>query len=227
MPNILETHPPPHRQRYKTYFITCTIKLQPQYQHLAKTFSPILKIDHPSHINATRNFPHLTKYLNQRRQHPIPRLLFALLTSISPYINSCKHQSLNIPNQAWTSILLEKMATKKPTQNTYNTLYPYTQFINNHNKIINPPTTIQKEIFDFIHQEPIPTTEDTVIEKFPFLPNSLLNETLRIYEPLNEYTHPTPIPQIPPPPIPNETQNIISNTSNYIMECIITKHYII
>ena len=43
MPNILETHPPPHRQRYKTYFITCTIKLQPEYQHLAKTFSPILK----------------------------------------------------------------------------------------------------------------------------------------------------------------------------------------
>ena len=33
MPNILETHPSPHRQRYKTYFITCTIKLQLEYQH--------------------------------------------------------------------------------------------------------------------------------------------------------------------------------------------------
>ena len=64
MPNILETHPPPHRRRYKTYFITCTIKLQPEYQHLAKKFSPILKIDHPNHINATRNFPYLIRYLN-------------------------------------------------------------------------------------------------------------------------------------------------------------------
>ena len=30
MPNILETHPPPDRHRYKTYFIECTIKLQPE-----------------------------------------------------------------------------------------------------------------------------------------------------------------------------------------------------
>ena len=43
MPNTLETHPPPHRQRYKIYFITCTIKLQPEYQHLVKTFSQISK----------------------------------------------------------------------------------------------------------------------------------------------------------------------------------------
>ena len=99
MLNILETHPPLHKQRYKTYFITCTIKLQPEYQHLAKTFSPILKIDHPNHINATRNFPYLIRYLNQKRQHPAPRLLFALITIISPDINSCEYQLINIPNQ--------------------------------------------------------------------------------------------------------------------------------
>ena len=67
---VLETHPPPHRCRYKTYFITCTIKLQPEYQHLAKKFSSILKIDHPNHINATRNFPYLTRYLNQKKTTP-------------------------------------------------------------------------------------------------------------------------------------------------------------
>ena len=78
MPNILETHPLPHKRRYKTYYITCTIKLQPEYQHLAKTFSPILKIDHPNHINAIRNFPYLIRYLNQKRQQPTPRLLFCI-----------------------------------------------------------------------------------------------------------------------------------------------------
>ena len=99
MPIISETQLPPHKQRYKTYFITCTIKLQQEYQHLAKTFSPIPKIDHSSHINAIRNFPNLIRYLNQKRQYSTSRLLFALITTISSNINSCKHQLINIPNQ--------------------------------------------------------------------------------------------------------------------------------
>ena len=78
--------------------------------------------------------------------------------------------------------------------------------------MLNPPTTIHNELFDFIHQETIPTTIRTLTEKFPFLPNSLLNEALRIYEPLNEYSHPPPIPQIPPPLTPNVTQNTNNNT---------------
>ena len=152
-------------------------------------------------------------YLNQKRQHPTSRLLFALITTISPDINACEHQLINIPNQDWTSILLDKMTTlRNPPKRHIRTLHPYTKFINNHKKLINSPTTIHKEIFDFIHQESIPATIQTLTQKFPFLPNRLLNETLRIYEPLNKYSHPPPIPQIPPPPIPNETQNINNNT---------------
>ena len=98
MPNILKTHPPPHRHRYKTYFIACTIKLQPEYQHLAKIFSLILKVHHPNHINATRNFPYLTRYLNQNRHHLEAKKLFALITTISPDINSCEHQLIQILN---------------------------------------------------------------------------------------------------------------------------------
>ena len=105
MPDILKTRLLPHRRRYKTYFITCTIKLQLEYQHLAKTFSPILKTDHPNHINATRNFPYLTRYLNQKRQHLTPRLLFALITTISPNINTYEHQLINIPNMTIFVIL--------------------------------------------------------------------------------------------------------------------------
>ena len=135
MPNILGIHPPPHRRRYKTYFITCTIKLQPEYQHLAKIFSPILKIDHPSHINATRNFPYLIRYLIQKRQQPTPRSLFALITTISPDINSCEHQLINIPNQNWTSTLLDRMSTlRNPLERHINKLHPCTEFINNHKK---------------------------------------------------------------------------------------------
>ena len=213
MPNILETHPSPHRQRYKTYFITCTIKLQPEYQHLTKTFSPILKIDHPHHINATRNFPHLTRYLSQKRQHLAPRLLFSLITTISPDIHSCEHQLRNIPNLDWTTTLLDRMATlRNPPERHINTLHPYTEFLNNHKNMINPPPTIHNELFDFIRQETVPITIHTLTEKFSFLPNSLLNEALRIYELLNEYSHPPPILQIPPPPTPSVIQSTNNNT---------------
>ena len=145
--------------------------------------------------------------------HPVPRLLFALITTISPNINTCEHQIINIPNQDWTTILLDKMTTlRNPPERHINIVHPYIKFVNNHKKLINPPTTIHNEIFDFIRQETTPPTIHTLTEKFPFLPNSLLNETLRIYEPLNEYHHPPPIPQIPPPSIPNEIQNINNNT---------------
>ena len=43
MPNILHTHPAIHRKRAKIYFIPNTIKLQPEYQHVANTFAPILR----------------------------------------------------------------------------------------------------------------------------------------------------------------------------------------
>ena len=36
-----------------------------------------------------------------------------------------------------------------------------------------------------------------MIDEFPFLPINLLEETLKIYEPLQEYTHPPPLPNIP------------------------------
>ena len=101
---------------------------------------------------------------------------------------------------------------RNPPERHINIVHPYTKFVNNHKNLINPPTTIYNEIFDFIRQETTPPTIHTLTEKFPFLPNSLLHEALRIYELLNEYHHPPPIQQIPPPSIPNEIQNINNNT---------------
>ena len=141
MPNILETYPPSHRWRYKT-FIACIIKLQPKYQHLEKIFLLLLKINHPNHINATKNLPHLIRYLNLKRQHLEPRLLFALITTISPNINSCEHQLIRIPNSNWTSTILDRMTTlQNPPERHIHTPHPYTQFTLNHEKIINPPIT--------------------------------------------------------------------------------------
>ena len=212
MPNILKTHPSPHRRRYKTYFIECTIKLQPEYQHLAKTFSSVQKTYHPNHINATKNFPYLTRYLNLNRHHLEARILFALITTISLDINSCEHQLIQIQNLDWTSILLEKMTIlQNPHERHINTPHPYTKFTYNYDKTKNPTNTMHNEIYDIIYQTPEPIDIHTLTEKFPFLPNSLLNQMLRIYEPLNEYSHPPARPQIPQPPIPNVNQNYTNN----------------
>ena len=207
MPNILETHPPPHRRRYKTYFIACIIKLQLEYQHLAKIFSLVLKTDH------SRNFPYLIRYLNLDRHHLIAKILFALITTISPDISSCEHQLIQIPNLDWTSILLERMTTLQNRPERYiSTPHPFTKFTLNYDKKINPTNTMHNEIYDFIHQTSESIDTYILTQKFSFLPNSLLNETLRIYESLNEYSHPLAVPQIPQPPIPNENQNYTNNT---------------
>ena len=131
------------------------------------------------------------------------------MTTISPDINSCEHQLIQIANQDWTSILLEKMTTlQNPFERHINTPHPYTQFTNNYDKIINPTNTMHNKIYDFIHQTP---NIHTLTEKFPFLSNKFLNEILRIYELLKEYSHSTIVPQIPQPPIPNVNQNYTNN----------------
>ena len=100
---------------------------------------------------------------------------------------------------------------QNPPERHIDAPHPFTQFISNHEKK-NPPITIHKDMYEFIHQTPKAINIHTLIEKFPFLPNNLLNEALRIHEPLNEYTHPPPIPQIPPLLMPNGMQNDTNNT---------------
>ena len=91
MPNIIKEHSPAHRRRSKTYFILCTTKLHPECQHITQTFSPLLKINHPNHNNASRTLPNLSLYITRKRQFPTPNILFVLITTLSPYINACEH----------------------------------------------------------------------------------------------------------------------------------------
>ena len=214
MPNILETHPsPPHKRRYKTYFIPCIIKLQPEYQHIAKTFSPILKINHPNHDNAIRNFPHLAQHVDQIREHPKPRILFALIITISPDINACDHHLTRNSNFNWTSTLLERMDILiNPPKRHINTIHPYTKFIQDNQPIINPPNTILKEIYNYIHQTREPPNIQALNNKFPFLPNNLLNETLIKFQPITDCIHPPPPLLICLPIPPRINQDTRSNT---------------
>ena len=129
MPNILKTHPPTHKQRCKTYFIPCTIKLQPKYQHLSKTLSPIINITHPNHQRTTLDYPHLSRYIHLNIQHPSFHILFAIITTISPILETCDRLLILIPNLDWTTILLDEMSIlQNPPERHIHTTHPYTQF---------------------------------------------------------------------------------------------------
>ena len=127
MPNILTKHPPSHKQRNKIYFIPCTIKLQPKYQYLAKEFSPLLNTTHPRHLDSTITYPHLSRYIYLHQQHPPPRILYALITTISHSLATCNHQLIQTPNLDWTTSRLLTMTTlPNPPERHILTPHPYT-----------------------------------------------------------------------------------------------------
>ena len=190
MPNILTKHPPSHKLRNKIYFISCTIKLQPEYQHLAKEFSPLLKTMHPSHLDSTITYPHLSRYIYLHQHHPPPRILYALITTLSPSLATCNHQLIQAPNPDWTTSLLNKMATlPNPPERHILTPHPYIQFRNTNPNLINPTNTIHHELYNYVQQNEH-TNLQTLTNKFPFLPIKLLTEVLNHNTPLTEYSHP-------------------------------------
>jgi hypothetical protein len=153
MPNILQTHPATHRNRCKCYFIECTIKLQLEYQHLAKQFSPIINITHPHHQNASAKYPYLYSYIHRNQHHPPPRILYALITTISPLIDTCNHILIQPPVPDWTTNVLERMASlQNPPERHITSTHPYTQFMQTNQNIVNPPNTIHKELYTFIQE---------------------------------------------------------------------------
>ena len=109
MPNLPQNHPATHKNRNKIYFILCTIKLHPEYQHLATQFSPSINLTHPNHHETTTKYPHLLKYIYLNEHHPPPRLLYALITTISRSLETCNHILIQTPTPDWTTTLLEKM----------------------------------------------------------------------------------------------------------------------
>ena len=159
MPNVLQFYPPSHKNRCKRYFIECTIKLQPEYQHLPKQFFPIINITYPNHQDTTTVYPHLSRYIYQNQHHPPPRILYALITTISPVIKTCNHILIQTLGPDWTTKVLEQMASlQNPPERHINTPHPYTQFLQTNQDIINPPNNINKKLYNFINQNTKPLT---------------------------------------------------------------------
>ena len=204
MPNILRTHPATHKKRAKTYFIPNTIKLQPEYHHIANTFAPILKDNHPLHHLISVKYPHLHRYIQTQSHSPLTHILYALIITIHPSIDMCNN-TLAQPhtydfNDIWTNTLLIRLANlNNPPERHILTQHPYTTFVRNNQDIINPKNSIYTELYEFINSQEIPPTSITLQRKFPFLPEKLITKSLRCLENINEYSHPPPLPNITTP----------------------------
>lgn len=145
MPNLIQKHPTTHKKRQTTYFLPNTIKFHPEYQHLAKTFKPLFQNTHHLHAQTLLSLPYLYNYILQHTNHPPPRIIYALVVTISPSTTICNTylQQPSIPD--WTSQLLEKMTTlSNPPERHIGTPHPYTQFRNIYSDIITPPTQYTK-----------------------------------------------------------------------------------
>ena len=219
MPNMLRTHPTTHKRRANIYFIPNTIKLHPEYQHLASSFSPILKQDHPLRQQSIRTFSHLHQYIQTQNQAPLPHLLYAIIITINPSINECNN-ILAQPNiyhftLEWTNTLLTKLANlTNPPERYIRTIHRYTKFIESHQDLIKPPNSIHKELYNFIHSHETPPTLAIIQTKFLFLPHELIIESLRCFETLNEYAHPPPLLNTPTP------ITRINNNTNHVTNII-------
>jgi hypothetical protein len=214
MPNILHTHPAAHKKRAKAYFIPNTIKLQPEYQHIASTFAPILRRNHPLHQQTTITYPYLHQYIQTQNYSPPTHILYALIITINPSIDTCNN-ILAQPhiyhfNNIWTNTLIIRLANlTNPPERHILTQHPYTMFIENNQDIVHPKNSIHTDLYKYIHNQETPPTPITLQRQFPFLPAKLVIESLRCLENINEYSHPPPLPNIPTP-----TPRIITNTNH-------------
>ena len=70
-----------------------------------------------------------------------------------------------------------------PERHIQNT-HPYTLFIQINQKLIKPPNSIHKKIYKFIEENNQNINLVTLKDKFPFISNLLLEETLKHKEPI-------------------------------------------
>lgn len=152
MPNLLQTHPTTHKRRQTTYFIPSTIKLQPEYQHLATSFKPFFQNTDPLHTQITTSLPYLYNYIQKHTNHLPARLIYALIVTISPSIQDCNIHLQQPPIPDWTAQILEKMTKlPNPPERHIETPHPYSQFLNTHQDRISPPNIIHHTLYNHIH----------------------------------------------------------------------------
>jgi hypothetical protein len=200
LPHLLRTHPWSHHQRQKTYFISRTLKLHPEYEYLSSKFIPHLTTKHPLHELHTLLHPHLNQFLQLHPRHSLSKLLYTITITLHPKPNDCNRILIHNPNPPWAHTLLAQLEhLPNSFERQITTPHPLDLFHAIHKDIITPSHSIHDKLYVFIHQHLVPPTPFTLQRQFPYLPHSLIQEALCCFEPLLEYTKSQNVPIIPTP----------------------------
>ena len=146
---------------------------------LAKTFAPILKNNHPLHQQTNTKYPYLHRYIQTQNHSPSTHILYALIITINPSIDTCNnilaHPHTYDFNDIWTNTLIIRLSNlNNPPERLILTQHPYTTFVRDNQDLINPKKSIHTAVYKFIHNQEFPPTPIILQRKFPFLPKKLI-----------------------------------------------------
>jgi hypothetical protein len=176
--NLLLNHPQIHQEKHNIYFYKNTIQIKIEYEHILELFKPYLNHTHTENTN-----PYLKQFCINNQQHLHNYIFYAILITLAPTPTQC-NQLISKNSTHWTLTLLNKIINN-PTE-------PHTlqKFHLENPGITKPLVSIQKEIYSFITTER-PNIE-TLLQKFPYLPDKLATEALKYLHPLSNFTIPNP-----------------------------------
>jgi hypothetical protein len=186
--NLLVNHPQIHHERQKTCFFNKTTQIKPEYNHIFELFKPYL--NYPSTINTNQ---HLIQFCINNNQCPQSYLFYAILITLAPTLTQSNQLIANNSTQ-WTTYLIKNLIECPNPKST--NLHKLQKFYLENPHIITPLSSIQNKLYSFITIERPNIT--TLQQKFPYLPEKMINEALKCLQPIPNFTHPNPIQYYPP-----------------------------
>jgi hypothetical protein len=125
------------KKTYENYFYPETIKLKNKYQNIAYLFIQHIKNTHLEHVIKAITHPSLTTLCRNKININIKYFIFAIITIIVPTPNLCETKS---QTKQHNTLTIAKIKKKK-------------------NTLITTPTSINKEIYNYITKPQISTSK--------------------------------------------------------------------
>jgi hypothetical protein len=148
-PHLIINLPPDYNTRSSSYFLPKTIKLKPEYQHIAQNFAPHLLNTHPIYPQKTLSHPHLYHFIQTNNSHPSPRILYTIILAMSASPDTCESKLQYLPNPPFVQIILTHLSQLSiPRETHLTTPHPFDLFQQANADIMYPSNTIHMQLYD-------------------------------------------------------------------------------
>jgi hypothetical protein len=148
-PHLIINLPPDYNTRSSSYFLPKTIKLKPEYQHIAQNFAPHFLNTHPIHPQKTLSHPYLHHFIQTHNSHPSPRIFYTLILAMSLSPDRCELKLQYLPNLPFVQIILTHLSQLPIPPETHLTIpHPFDLFQQANADIMYPSNTIHMQLYD-------------------------------------------------------------------------------